>query len=443
MGCTASKPAPAPTNLFTDDASFSFASKRRRQTSAMALPEFEMSSPMIVMPFHAFKAEGRIAKSTKAWRDTALEEGRLVVYAKVEGGSGKVHGTGHMDGTVVIEDEGLIVIFISHRWWELNFKDATNDPENPADKGAPDWQKNSRWHPLNADRKKQDWLGLTPLRPPEKDLKWKIICKGVERLIETKGWRAKKVAIWMDWFSIVQDQRAEKLDGIMSLIKYATLCEAMLVPTEEEAFGLYNGAKDSLDIPGYGVRSWCRLENFVFSKWAQLRSMDVPLYAISRNGTLQHYPSMDIYDPSELPSGGDLANPDDRAYVKVLEDVMISVHGKYAAVAKCKEGATTRKVNLSRKLIRYEHVDVLLEQVKLHKIQVLDLKDNDLGDDGVKKLAAQLRSRASTLVDLKYVAHPLPTCCVLCGCDFARPLAGQSKQQRPHRSRCEASYLGS
>ena len=75
------------------------------QASALALSgaalsfgqQFEMTTPMLVMPFRTFKAQGRIMKSIQAWRDEALAAGSLVVH---EEGSGK------------------IVIFISHTWWD-------------------------------------------------------------------------------------------------------------------------------------------------------------------------------------------------------------------------------------------------------------------------------------------------------------------------------------
>ena len=35
---------------------------------------------MLVMPLGVFKAQGRIMKSTKAWRDKALADGSLVVH---------------------------------------------------------------------------------------------------------------------------------------------------------------------------------------------------------------------------------------------------------------------------------------------------------------------------------------------------------------------------
>ena len=56
-------------------------------------PEFESTTPMLVMPFEQFKAQGRIFKSTKAWREEALQKQCLVVYD---------------------ESSGMVVIFVSH-----------------------------------------------------------------------------------------------------------------------------------------------------------------------------------------------------------------------------------------------------------------------------------------------------------------------------------------
>ena len=62
--------------------------------------QFDLLTPMLVMPFGVFKAQGRIMKSTKVWRDQALAAGSLVVH---EEGSGKV------------------AIFVSHTWWDREF----------------------------------------------------------------------------------------------------------------------------------------------------------------------------------------------------------------------------------------------------------------------------------------------------------------------------------
>ena len=190
--------------------------------------QFELTTPMLVMPFGVFKAQGRIMKSTKAWRDEALAAGSLVEH---EEGSGK------------------IVIFISHTWWDRSFTDATNDPNNPNDVGAPDLQAD---YP---DEQREDIDGCMATYQRPKNLKWRVICAGVQRLLEQEGLKEEEVSLWVDWQSIYQDDEAEKLKGVVSLIRYATLCQYMLVPTEEaELVGL--APRFPHHIPAYGSRGW-------------------------------------------------------------------------------------------------------------------------------------------------------------------------------------------
>ena len=189
--------------------------------------QFELTTPMLVMPFGVFKAQGRIMKSTKAWRDEALAAGSLVVH---EEGSGK------------------IVIFISHTWWDRTFRDATNDPNNPYDVGAPDLQAD-----YPDEQRKRGGKMVTYQRP--KNLKWRVICAGVQRLLEQEGLKEEEVSLWVDWQSIYQDDEAEKLKGVVSLIRYATLCQYMLVPTEEAELDDLAAQYPHL-IPAYGDRGW-------------------------------------------------------------------------------------------------------------------------------------------------------------------------------------------
>ena len=63
------------------------------------------------------------------------------------------------------------------------------------------------------------------------------------------------MSLWVDWQSIYQDDEAEKLKGVVSLIRYATLCQYMLVPTEEAQLGFME-ATYPLSIPAYGSRGW-------------------------------------------------------------------------------------------------------------------------------------------------------------------------------------------
>ena len=130
------------------------------------------------------------------------------------------------------EGSGQIVIFISHTWWDRDFKDETNDASDVYDKGSPDWQSGEK-----------------------KNLKWRVICAGVQRLLEQEGLKEEEVSLWVDWQSIYQDDEAEKLKGVMSLIRYATLCQYMLVPTEEAEL-VDVAAILPAWIPAYGSRGW-------------------------------------------------------------------------------------------------------------------------------------------------------------------------------------------
>ena len=162
--------------------------------AAATAPNFELSTPMLVSPFLAFEEQGRICKSVKAWRDAALADGRLIEYVRTADEPPK---------------KKLTIIFISHTWWDRAFKDSTNDPNDKYDKGAPDWQSGAK-----------------------KDLKWRLICQGVRTLVAQEQKRGvelklEEVALWIDWQSIYQDDKAEKLKGVMSLIK---VCPVPLHP---------------------------------------------------------------------------------------------------------------------------------------------------------------------------------------------------------------------
>ena len=87
----------------------------------------------------------------------------------------------------------------------------------------------------------------------------------MQRLIKQEGLKEEDVSLWVDWQSIYQDDEAEKLKGVVSLIRYATLCQYMLVPTEEKKL-VGNAAdypEDLVSLAGkidadraYGLRGW-------------------------------------------------------------------------------------------------------------------------------------------------------------------------------------------
>ena len=243
MGCAASsRIQPHPSQVARDrEATAEFERQLAKARAAQAAntnaalsfgQQFELTTPMLVMPFGVFKAQGRIMKSTKAWRDEALAAGSLVEHE---------------------EGSGQIVIFISHTWWDRSFTDATNDPNNPYDKGAPDFQRDYPDEQREMEVRPFEYAMRTYQRP--KNLKWRVICAGVQRLLEQEGLKEEEVSLWVDWQSIYQDDEAEKLKGVVSLIRYATLCQYMLVPTEEAELRFPADSYPNY-IPAYGRRGW-------------------------------------------------------------------------------------------------------------------------------------------------------------------------------------------
>ena len=115
----------------------------------------------------------------------------------------------------------------------------------------------------------------------------------------------------------------------------------------------------------------------------------VELYAILRDGALKQYPKVTVTREKDMPSGGALSNPNDKAVVQQLEDKMIEAYGKGLIVHKCKAGG---KVDLDRKMLRAVHVNALVQAADEHSVVSLDLTNNQLGAEGAARLAEALRS---------------------------------------------------
>ena len=63
-----------------------------------------------------------------------------------------------------------------------------------------------------------------------------------------------------------------------------------------------------------------------------------------------------------------------------IEDTMIEAYGKAIVKSKCAEGGES--VDLSSKMLRPVHMDALCEAVAKYGVKELDLKNNQLGDEG-------------------------------------------------------------
>ena len=122
----------------------------------------------------------------------------------------------------------------------------------------------------------------------------------------------------------------------------------------------------------------------------------VPLYAIKKDGTLQQYPKVQVFDPEAMPSGGAFANPEaDRPNVKGIEDKMISFFGNYLVEFQNWRGGV---VYLSGKMLRAEHVDALAAALAKYEVADVNLFGNQLGPEGAAKLAEALKTNTTLKV---------------------------------------------
>ena len=124
------------------------------------------------------------------------------------------------------------------------------------------------------------------------------------------------------------------------------------------------------------------------------------LYAIRLDGALNRYPRVVVGDEDEMPSGGALANPNDKALVMALEDKMIEAYGNALVEVKCKAAGGKDKVDLCQKMLRPQHVGALFAAVERYQVRALLLRGNQLGAAGGALVAAALKTK-TTLTELE------------------------------------------
>ena len=142
------------------------------------------------------------------------------------------------------------------------------------------------------------------------------------------------------------------------------------------------------------ARPRSRIEYFVFSLLAEMQGHEVQLYSIKRDGALNRYPVVKVINERAMPSGGALSNPNDKALVKGLEDKMIDAYGTAIVEVKCK-AAGGERVDLSKKMLRPQHVGALFAAVERYQVTELDLGDNQLGAEGGALVAAALKTNTT------------------------------------------------
>ena len=214
-----------------------------------------------------------------------------------------------------------IVVFVSHRWWGNN-------------------------HPDDTDQ-----------------TKFGVICRALARLASQKSLDQTRVAVWMDFACIEQDDLAALQRGVDSLLAYCARSDYLLIPTrpKEDAIENMRLAQHPMDLAEYGERAWCRLEIYVFLCLSEMRREPLRCYCygmwtrgrvttetrrtgnrkklfglVSTSGErLQQLRGRgDIglgtaFRHEHLPREGQLTNEDDRAVVAGIED---GVRDAYVAI---------------------------------------------------------------------------------------------------------------
>ena len=105
----------------------------------------------------------------------------------------------------------------------------------------------------------------------------------------------------------------------------------MLVPLDMSWQQLYDsdGYWTPDAIPEYGGRGWCRGEFWTFGLWSDMAGQkEVQLWAVTNDGKMKQYETVEVYGDKAMPSGGELTNEADRALIKrEVEEPLIGPYG--------------------------------------------------------------------------------------------------------------------
>ena len=108
----------------------------------------------------------------------------------------------------------------------------------------------------------------------EKATKHKLLCAGVAKLAEEKGWTLDNVHVWLDFCGIDQDDDAKKWAGVESLRGYLSVCDAVIIPYPQPLRADASRSVDVLEV--YGERGWTRLEALVAYGVGILKGLETP-----------------------------------------------------------------------------------------------------------------------------------------------------------------------
>ena len=130
-------------------------------------------------------------------------------------------------------------------------------------------------------RPQHRWWGGKHPDDEKRNLKYGILRRGIEALIERDNLDPECVGIWIDYACIDQDNNEELQKGVDSLIGYAAQSDYFLIPVfpEADAAKAFVEATHPMQLVNYGNRAWCRLEVYVFSCLVEIMGREITCFA--------------------------------------------------------------------------------------------------------------------------------------------------------------------
>lgn len=159
----------------------------------------------------------------------------------------------------------------------------------------------------------------------EKGTKHRLLCAGVAKLAELKGWSLDTVYVWLDFCGIDQDDDAKKWAGVESLRGYLSVCDAVIIPYPKPPRADAPRSVDALEV--YGERGWTLLEALVVYGVSIFKGSEAPDLWVAWDEDLttegQTGPRLERFDfsldPDHLPASerSILKSEADRPAIKV------------------------------------------------------------------------------------------------------------------------------
>ena len=293
--------------------------------------------------------------------------------------------------------------------------------------------------PPNSVHAKHRWWGGKHPDDEKRNLKYGIICRGIEALIKRDSLDPERVGIWMDFACIEQDNEEELQKGVDSLIGYAAQSHYFLIPVfpAADAIKAFVEATHPMQLVNYGNRAWCRLEVYVFSCLVEIMGREINCFAYGLHmpslkagteipeelmatgksnrvatstcgGSLINFflkPSSKerlkplfghkngaLFAKTYMPSSGDLTVEDDRGVVRGIETV---IQQSYSTMAIKKEVGRLKKPDEARNLR------------SIRRISTVRVGTQELTEDGTDKRVCGLASKQIHDNDVKVLTNSL------------------------------------